>query len=39
MIMLFVSVLVAGIVIFYVAKAVRAREGLDLKYIYSIPPE
>ncbi len=40
MILLFVSVLVAGIVLFYVAKAVRAREGLDLKYIYSsIPPE
>ena len=37
---LFASVVIAGVVIFYVAKALRAKEGLDLKYIYSnIPPE
>jgi hypothetical protein len=37
---LFAGVAIAGIAIFYIAKAVRAKEGLELKYIYStIPPE
>jgi len=37
---LFLSVVIAGVVIFYVAKFMRAKEGLELKYIYSsIPPE
>ena len=37
---LFASVVIAGVAIFYIAKAVRAKEGLELKYIYStIPPE
>lgn len=37
---LFASVVIAGVVIFYIAKALRAKEGLDMKYIYSsIPPE
>jgi amino acid transporter len=40
MIMTFVGVLVAGVAIFYIAKAVRAKEGIDLKFIYTnIPPE
>lgn len=37
---LFLSVVIAGVVIFYVAKTLRTKEGLELKYIYSsIPPE
>jgi hypothetical protein len=37
---LFLSVVIAGVVVFYAAKTVRAKEGLELKYIYSsIPPE
>jgi amino acid transporter len=36
----FISIVVAGVVIFYAAKSYRARQGLDLKFIYSnIPPE
>jgi len=36
----FASVVIAGIVIFFAAKSIRAKEGLELKYIYSsIPPE
>jgi amino acid transporter len=37
---LFLSVVIAGVVVFYLAKTLRAKEGLELKYIYSsIPPE
>jgi amino acid transporter len=36
----FLSVVVAGVVLFYVARAVRAKQGIDLKFIYNtIPPE
>jgi basic amino acid/polyamine antiporter, APA family len=36
----FLTVVVVGVVIFYVAKYYRAKQGLDLKFIYSsIPPE
>ena len=36
----FVSVVVAGVALFYVAKYYRTKQGLDLKFIYSsIPPE
>jgi len=36
----FLGVVVVGVVIFYAAKYIRAKQGLDLKFIYSsIPPE
>jgi len=36
----FLSVIVAGVVIFYAAKYIRAKQGIDLKYVYNrIPPE
>ena len=37
---LFLGVVVVGVVFFYAAKFLRAKQGLDLKFIYSsIPPE
>jgi amino acid transporter len=37
---LLLGVVVAGVVIFYAAKYIRAKQGLDLKFVYSnIPPE
>jgi len=36
----FLSVVVAGVIIFYAAKHIRASQGIDLKFIYNrIPPE
>ena len=37
---LFLGVVVVGVILFYSAKYVRTKQGLDLKFIYdSIPPE
>ncbi|HKM74954.1 MAG TPA: amino acid permease, partial [Candidatus Bathyarchaeia archaeon] len=36
----FLSVVVAGVIIFFAAKYVRAKQGIDLRYVYNrIPPE
>ena len=40
MVEMFIGTVIVGAALFYVAKYLRAKEGLDLKFIYSsIPPE